>query len=149
MHKIYELPLNTLSDLYNHEEDEMIIMEHKVSKQDDRYLNFMTNGCKCKRYGIKGEYTKLEFNIKQKWHLNVYAIKNGKEIMLTKDHIYPKSKGGLDNINNYQVLCERCNSNKNDKAPVTLREALEKGYTNITAIEYAIHMGHKNALVGV
>ena len=47
--------------------------------------------------------------------------------MLTRDHIYPKSKGGLDNIKNYQVLCVKCNQKKADLSPITLRQALEEG----------------------
>ena len=28
------------------------------------------------------------------------------------DHIIPKSKGGKDHIDNYQLMCEECNSKK-------------------------------------
>ena len=45
--------------------------------------------------------------------MNLYAIdENGKEVLMTKDHILPKSKGGKDEIDNYQTMCIRCNEAK-------------------------------------
>jgi CRISPR/Cas system Type II protein with McrA/HNH and RuvC-like nuclease domain len=35
--------------------------------------------------------------------------------MYTIDHIYPKSKGGKNSIENYQLLCKYCNEQKGDK----------------------------------
>ncbi len=46
-------------------------------------------------------------------HVDIYTEDN---IMMTIDHIHPKSKGGavLD-MNNLQIMCTKCNSNKSDK----------------------------------
>lgn len=76
-------------------------------------------------------------------------MKNGNEVMLTRDHIYPKSKGGLDNIKNYQVLCVKCNQKKADLSPITLRQALEEGNATKYSVSRAVRNGHKNALIGV
>lgn len=34
---------------------------------------------------------------------------------MTKDHIIPKSKGGIDDLSNYQTMCERCNKEKGNE----------------------------------
>lgn len=46
----------------------------------------------------------------------LYAVDdNGDEILMTKDHIIPRSKGGIDDISNYQTMCKLCNEAKGNK----------------------------------
>lgn len=46
-------------------------------------------------------------------HFNLYHVAaDGKLIMMTQDHILPKSRGGSDEIDNLQTMCETCNHNK-------------------------------------
>ena len=61
----------------------------------------------------EGYFEKNKMSNAGSFHLNLYGIdENGNEVLFTKDHILPKSKGGNDYITNYQTMCERCNKNK-------------------------------------
>lgn len=87
-----------------------------------RYRVFKTSGTKCVKCGIEGKYFALEKDRYSKsersYHFNLYAVdKGGKEILMTKDHIIPKSKGGTDHISNLQTMCANCNNAKGNKLP--------------------------------
>jgi 5-methylcytosine-specific restriction endonuclease McrA len=81
-----------------------------------RYWLFKHKGIECTCCGIKGEYfAKERAGNVQSYHFNLYGKRNdGTEVMLTKDHIIPKSKGGKDDLNNYNTLCYDCNQEKGD-----------------------------------
>jgi len=91
-----------------------------------RYRNFKEHGIVCVDCGIVGQYFALEKhkNSSQRndeydpYHFNLYAVnKDGSEILMTKDHIIPKSKGGRDHLDNFQTMCTRCNCRKGNGDP--------------------------------
>ena len=84
-----------------------------------RYELFATKGIRCVDCGVEGSYFALEKDITDstsKFHLNLYGKdESGNEVMITKDHILPKSKGGENRLSNYQPMCYKCNQKKADK----------------------------------
>ena len=83
-------------------------------------IAFIHKGINCVDYGLKAEYYWIEkhriSNSEFSVHANLYGIdKNGEEVLFTKDHIHPKSKGGKDHIDNYQTMCSPCNCRKGSK----------------------------------
>lgn len=85
-----------------------------IKGNSQRYQTFFTKGLTCSCCGIKGKYFAKEKHLKDiNYHLNLYALDdNRNEVLMTKDHIIPKSKGGKNHINNYQTMCEVCNMDK-------------------------------------
>lgn len=94
----------------------------RVKIRSDRLLVFKRKGTKCVTCGIEGKFFAKEKHPKDKsWHFNLYAIKgNGEEVLMTKDHIKPKAKGGTDALYNYQPMCIECNAKKGDIMPKAL-----------------------------
>ena len=82
-----------------------------------RYQNFKIHGVQCYFCGIQGKYFVMEkHQEKHPYHFNLYAIDdNGDEVLMTKDHIFPKSGGGKNELNNFQPLCHPCNMKKKDQ----------------------------------
>lgn len=89
-------------------------IQFTVKMNSDRYKIF-NNSLKCAACNLTGSLFLLERVHNHEpsvAHFNLYAVENDYLILMTKDHIVPRSKGGKDNINNYQTMCEICNSIK-------------------------------------
>lgn len=97
----------------------------RVKMMSHRYRCFVKSGVDCVKCGLKGEYFCKEKNHDKErteeqvhslpYHWNLYGLgKEGEEIMLTKDHIKPKAKGGENKVENYQTMCQVCNVAKAD-----------------------------------
>ena len=89
---------------------------------------FAQRGCVCVKCGLVG--TELR---KELWpddhrppsaersgqiHVDLYAYNaRGDRVLMTVDHIMPKSKGGKNELSNYQPMCAPCNHKKGNKLP--------------------------------
>lgn len=91
--------------------------EYTVKPFSQRYELFFTKSTTCVACGLEGTHFTLErFEHDVHAHLNLYGInEEGEEVLLTKDHIQPKSKGGLNDLSNYQTMCKSCNNAKGNK----------------------------------
>lgn len=97
-----------------------------VKPQSLRYKTF-ANNLTCVSCRLKGCFLALEKSLTdfggneqlkegRGFHLNLYSLdENGCEVLMTKDHIFPKSKGGSDDVSNLQTMCVKCNEKKADK----------------------------------
>lgn len=134
MNRYCLLDVNIIDTLHNLKQigvNDAKINGYNIIIDSDRYDNFYEHGLKCQCCGLEASYAAIEKQAKAKhYHINFYGISEGKEIQLTRDHIYPKALGGFDILENYQTLCEKCNAKKKDKTEITLFEAIKKGYTS-------------------
>lgn len=79
----------------------------------DRLVLFRRNTI-CVSCGLMGTVFNLETHDPQvKPHMNLYAVlPDNTYVLMTKDHILPKSRGGADSQDNYQTMCSPCNCKK-------------------------------------
>ena len=96
---------------------------YRVSMESLRYHVF-AKSLACENCGIVGNVMRLEYNDTDKnrtpdrAHFNLYCVREGQEdVMMTKDHILPKSKGGKDNLDNLRNYCSPCNWERGDGRP--------------------------------
>lgn len=92
---------------------------YPVRMNSQRYFVFRENRV-CVSCGLVGTKMLLEQHPNDKSpHFNLYGIENEKYVLMTKDHIHAKAKGGEDRHSNYQTMCAVCNNLKGSW-PLTL-----------------------------
>ena len=98
---------------------------YSVKMASHRYQIFAKSTvCAC--CGLVGskmilDISHYDFNRNARPHFNLYAVWDNCFVLMTKDHIVPRSKGGKNDISNYQTMCCLCNSAKSDH-DVTVEE---------------------------
>lgn len=114
--EIRELTKDVLFENDKHKTD-VLLDGDLIRGNSQRYQTFFTKGLTCACCGIEGKFFAKEKTPGQdRYHLNLYAIDgNGNEVLMTKDHILPLSKGDKNNIDNYQTMCVICNGKKGNK----------------------------------
>lgn len=93
---------------------EYVIINGRRCKITSQRLELFAKSLTCVKCGAVGGFFSLERTKRDtNPHLNLY-FKNdeGDFVMMTKDHIVPKSKGGKDWMSNYQTMCYPCNQAK-------------------------------------
>lgn len=77
------------------------------------------------------------------YHFNLYAVVDGEDVLMTKDHVIPRSEGGRDIVSNYVTCCTKCN---NEKGSTSYDEfvSLKKEELKLLSNEESLH---KNNLI--
>lgn len=100
--------------------------EFIIKMNSDRYKVFAKNN-NCYICKLPGSFFLLQrtkypdkFQSENVMHFNLYAedkfnINSGKIILMTVDHVKPKSKGGTNFLENLQTCCVFCNTAKDSK----------------------------------
>ena len=84
---------------------------------------FKKKGLKCVNCNIVGSFVALYKDDAGAIHLDLYAKdENGNDILMTIDHIIPKSKGGKNHIDNLNPMCCKCNFKKGSGYKETYKE---------------------------
>ena len=87
------------------------------SRTTNKIRIFIRKGTKCYLCNLEGLYFAKErkiFDKNRAWYFPPYVVdKDGKEVMITKDHLVSKANGGQNSaIGNLMPCCYICNSNK-------------------------------------
>ena len=95
---LQELPLSSLLEFKEHR----------------RLTVFYNKGLKCSNPNCNRIGTRLIVGMQKQGalHVDVYT---DDLVMMTVDHIHPKSKGGSECLENKQPMCSPCNSNKGSR----------------------------------
>ena len=118
MYHVYrEFQLNSILSLIGSSKERIQLDGYLVNVTSLRLLTLKRSQvcCKC---GREGHVFRLESSRKTDPypHLNMYHItSDNRLILMTKDHIIPKSLGGPDTLANTQTMCTECNREKDTK----------------------------------
>jgi hypothetical protein len=99
-------------------------IEYSVKMNSERYEVFKKS-CTCIVCSLEGTKMILERHDETiNPHFNLYGEEDSELILFTKDHILPKSRGGKNELSNYNTMCVICNNIKSN-FEVTHAQVLE------------------------
>ena len=90
---------------------------HTKYKTHRRLQVFAHKGTACVRCGVEGVHLLSSVNIAGGHHVDLYTADF---VLMTVDHILPKSKGGANTLANYQPMCQHCNGRKGNRLETTV-----------------------------
>jgi 5-methylcytosine-specific restriction endonuclease McrA len=82
---------------------------------------FLTGRTTCIKCGIKGDHFHIERHKNDKvmpYSVNLYGWKGDREVLMTWDHILPRSLGGSNRLENAQCMCTECNGDKGSRLSI-------------------------------
>lgn len=80
----------------------------------------------CVSCGLAGDHWHVERHQNDQvmpFSVNLYGWKGDREVMMTWDHILPRSRGGSNSIQNAQCMCSDCNGAKGNQ--LSLQEMVD------------------------
>ena len=155
-HKYKILKTYTLQEIEALEGADFIMDEEFPDKpiRMHRANDFIKIGYNCVGEGceVKGTHFALGEDNGGGLHMDLYGYEDGELIMLTIDHIKPKSKGGKNHVKNYQNLCKICNELKSDTYEEPIKTEVMKTselYVTFMSIGECAKFGSGPTIVGV
>lgn len=85
-------------------------------KTHRRLQVFANKGTVCVRCGVEGVHLLSSVNPSGGHHVDLYTANF---VLMTVDHILPKSRGGANELANYQPMCQHCNGRKGNTLETT------------------------------
>lgn len=95
--------------------DRTMLGGHEVGVSSLRLRTFKSKGACCAYCGLKATHFAIEKCQGSKlelYHMNLWGMRDGAEILFTHDHVHARGLGGADNIDNSVTACESCNNRK-------------------------------------
>jgi hypothetical protein len=98
---------NKVLNEWNYEDGVALVKRGGIRSQ--RVNDLIQLGTKCVRCPREGVKFLMTIDKPGSLHFDLYDEYNN---LMNIDHIHPKSKGGKNTVENYQLMCEECNSKK-------------------------------------
>lgn len=99
----------------------MVYLDGDLVRRNSLSLRcFREYGIQCAHCGLVGSFFAKERESEQfPWHLQLYAVDSqDDQVLMTVDHVVPRSKGGRNTLMNLQPLCTPCNQAKANFDPL-------------------------------